>query len=42
MSSWTFDALGSTENQINKDKYGENVPHLEIDKVSNIRPLWHC
>ena len=22
--------LGSTENKINKDKNGENVPHLEI------------
>ena len=22
--------LGSTEREITKDKYGENVPHLEI------------
>ena len=25
--------LGSTENEITKDKNGENVPHLEITKV---------
>ena len=30
--------LGSTENKITKDKYGENVPHLEIAEVV----LVHC
>ena len=25
--------LGSTKNKINKDKNGENVPHLEISEV---------
>ena len=25
--------LGSTENKVNKDKNGENVPHLEIKEV---------
>ena len=30
--------LGSTENNIIKDKNGENVPHLEINKVV----LVHC
>ena len=30
--------LGSTENKIAKDKYGESVPHLEITKVV----LVHC
>ena len=25
--------LGSTENKITKDKYGENVPHLQIAEV---------
>ena len=30
--------LGSTENEITKDKNGENVPHLEITKVV----LVHC
>ena len=30
--------LGSTENKINKDKNGENVPHLEIIEVV----LVHC
>ena len=25
--------LGSTENEITKDKKGENVPHLEITEV---------
>ena len=25
--------LGSTENEINKDKNGENVSHLEITEV---------
>ena len=30
--------LGSNENKITKDKYGENVPHLEIIEVV----LVHC
>ena len=30
--------LGSTKNKITKDKYGENVPHLEITEVV----LVHC
>ena len=30
--------LGSTENEITKDKNGENVPHLEITDVV----LIHC
>ena len=30
--------LGSTENKTNKDKNGENVPHLEITEVA----LVHC
>ena len=30
--------LGSAENKINKDKNGENVPHLEIIEVV----LVHC
>ena len=30
--------LGSTEKKITKDKYGENVPHLEITEVV----LVHC
>ena len=30
--------LGSTENKIDKDKSGENVPHLEITEVV----LVHC
>ena len=30
--------LGSTENKTNKDKNGENVPHLEIIEVA----LVHC
>ena len=30
--------LGSTENEITKDKNGENVPHLEITEVA----LVHC
>ena len=30
--------LGSTENEITKDKNGENVPHLEIKEVV----LIHC
>ena len=34
----TMKLLGSTENEITKDKNGENVPHLEITKVV----LVHC
>ena len=30
--------LGSTKSEINKDKNGENVPHLEITEVV----LVHC
>ena len=30
--------LGSTQNKINKDENGENVPHLEITEVL----LVHC
>ena len=29
----TINLLGSTKNKINKDKNGENVPHLEITEV---------
>ena len=29
----TMKLLGSTENKINKDKNGENVPHLEVTEV---------
>ena len=34
----TLELLGSTENEITKDKKIENVPHLEINKVV----LIHC
>ena len=34
----TIKLLGSTENKINKDKNGENIPHLEITEVV----LVHC
>ena len=34
----TMKLLGSTESKITKDKNGENVPHLEIDKLV----LVHC
>ena len=34
----TMKLLGSTKNNINKDKIGENVPHLEITEVV----LIHC
>ena len=34
----TMKLLGSTENEITKDKNGENVPHLEITEVV----LVHC
>ena len=30
--------LGSNENKITKDKYGENVPHLKITEIV----LVHC
>ena len=30
--------LGSTKNKINKDKNGENIPHLKITEVV----LVHC
>ena len=38
LSSETMKLLGSTENEITKDKNGENVPHLEITEVA----LVHC
>ena len=34
----TMKLLGSTENEITKDKNGENVPHLEITEVVVV----HC
>ena len=34
----TMELLGNTENEISKDKIGENVPHLEIAEVV----LVHC
>ena len=34
----TMKLLGSTKSKINKDKNGENVPHLEITEVV----LVHC
>ena len=34
----TMELLGSTENEITKNKNGENVPHLEITDVV----LVHC
>ena len=34
----TMKLFGSTKNKINKDKSGENVPHLEITEVA----LVHC
>ena len=34
----TMKLLGSTESKINKDKNGENVPHLEIVELV----LVHC
>ena len=34
----TMKLLGSTENEITKNKNGENVPHLEITEVV----LVHC
>ena len=34
----TMKLFGNTENKINKDKNGENVPHLEITEVV----LVHC
>ena len=38
LMSPTMTFLGSTKSKINKDKNGENVPHLEITKVV----LVHC
>ena len=38
MTPETRKLLGSTKNEINKDKNGENVAHLEITKVI----LGHC
>ena len=38
LTSETMKLLGSTENKKNKDKNGENVPHLEITEVV----LVHC
>ena len=38
LTSETMKLLGSTENEITKDKNGENVPHLEITEVV----LVHC
>ena len=38
LSSETMKLLGSTENEITKDKNGENVPNLEITEVT----LVHC
>ena len=34
----TIKLLGSTESKINKDKKGENVPHLEVVELA----LVHC
>ena len=34
----TMKLIGSTESKITKDKYGENVPHLEITELV----LLHC
>ena len=31
--------LGSTENKINKDENGENVPHFEITEVKTLNGL---
>ena len=38
LTTETMKLLGSTEIKITKDKYGENVPHLEITEVA----LVHC
>ena len=38
LTSETMKSLGSAENEITKDKYGENMPHLEITDVV----LVHC
>ena len=38
LMSPTMKFLGSTKSKINKDKNGENVPHLEITEVV----LVHC
>ena len=38
LTSETMKLLGSTENEITKDKNSENIPHLEITEVV----LFHC
>ena len=38
LTSGTMKLLGSTENNITKNKNGENVPHLEVTEVV----LVHC
>ena len=38
LTSETMKLLGSTDNKITKEKYGENVPHLEVIEVI----LVHC
>ena len=38
LTTETMKLLGCTENEITKDKNGENVPHLEITEVA----LVHC
>ena len=38
LTSETMKLFGSTDNKINRDKNGENVPHLEITEVI----LVHC
>ena len=38
LTTETIKLLGSTENKINTDEKGENVPHLEITEVV----LVHC
>ena len=38
LTTETVKLLGSTENKVTKDKYGENVPHLEITE----QILVHC
>ena len=37
LTSETIKLLGSTENKINKDKNGKNIPHLEIEEVVLVR-----
>ena len=38
LTSEPIKILGSTKSKLNKDKNGENVPHLEITKIV----LIHC